>query len=73
MSWVELGPRPVPDQAAELEERHNLKGIALTGYGTEGDIARSRSTGFAVHLMKPVSMLALDAAIATVSPAVLQS
>jgi CheY-like chemotaxis protein len=57
---------------AELEERHGLKGIALTGYGMDGDIARSRATGFAVHLMKPVSMQALDAAIATVSPVVVE-
>jgi PAS domain S-box-containing protein len=58
---------------AELEERYGLKGIALTGYGMEGDVARSRATGFAVHLMKPVSMQSLDAAIAALSPAVLLS
>jgi PAS domain S-box-containing protein len=61
------------DLMAELEELYGLKGIALTGYGMDGDIARSRATGFAVHLMKPVSMQSLDAAIATVSPAVLQA
>jgi PAS domain S-box-containing protein len=59
------------DLMAELEELYNLKGIALTGYGMEGDIARSRATGFAVHLMKPVSMNALDAAITAVSTGVL--
>ena len=41
---------------AELEKRFGLRGIALTGYGTEGDIARSRATRFAVHLIKPVSI-----------------
>jgi len=61
------------DLMAELEERYGLKGIALTGYGMDGDVARSRATGFAVHLMKPVSMHALDAAIASLTPAVLQS
>jgi PAS domain S-box-containing protein len=61
------------DLMAELEGLYNLKGIALTGYGMEGDIARSRATGFAVHLMKPVSMNALDAAITAISTGVLLS
>jgi CheY-like chemotaxis protein len=30
--------------------------IALTGYGQEGDLARSRSVGFDHHLVKPVSL-----------------
>jgi PAS domain S-box-containing protein len=61
------------DLMAELEGLYSVKGIAMTGYGMDGDIARSRATGFSVHLMKPVSMQALDAAIANVSPTVLQS
>jgi CheY-like chemotaxis protein len=32
-----------------------LPSIALSGYGTEQDIARSRAAGFQVHLTKPVS------------------
>jgi DNA-binding response OmpR family regulator len=58
---------------AELEKRFGLKGIALTGYGTESDIARSRATGFAVHLIKPVSMQALDSAIASLTQAMVQA
>ena len=58
---------------AELDVRFQLKGIALTGYGTESDIARSLATGFLVHLTKPVSMQALDAAIASFSTAAVQS
>jgi PAS domain S-box-containing protein len=61
------------DLMSELEERFHLKGIALTGYGMESDIARSRATGFVVHLTKPVSMQALDAAIAALTPEVMQS
>ncbi len=52
---------------AEFRDRHGLKGIALTGYGMEEDIARSRSAGFVQHLTKPVRMQALDAALAAVS------
>jgi CheY-like chemotaxis protein len=58
---------------AELEELYNLKGIALTGYGAESDVARSRATGFAIHLMKPVGVQALDAAIAAISSAAAKS
>jgi PAS domain S-box-containing protein len=44
----------------------NLKGIALTGYGMEEDIARSRNAGFASHLIKPVRVQSLEAALAEV-------
>jgi CheY-like chemotaxis protein len=32
-----------------------LLSIALSGYGTEQDIAKSRAAGFQLHLTKPVS------------------
>lgn len=34
--------------------------IALSGYGTESDVARSRSAGFADHLVKPVDLDRLE-------------
>jgi CheY-like chemotaxis protein len=43
------------------------KGIALTGYGMEQDVARSQAAGFMVHLVKPVRVQALDDALATAS------
>jgi CheY-like chemotaxis protein len=51
-----------------IELRHNpkLKGIALTGYGMEEDIARSVAAGFAAHLTKPVGAQKLDEALAAV-------
>ena len=48
------------------ELRETVKGIAITGYGAEKDIAQSRAAGFAVHLTKPVAATALDQALATV-------
>ena len=49
---------------AELRERRpDLIGIALSGYGTEEDRARSRSAGFAEHLTKPVNVSVLEGAI----------
>lgn len=52
------------DLMAELRELHPLKGIALTGYGMDQDVMRSQSAGFAVHLTKPVTVQALDQALA---------
>jgi two-component system CheB/CheR fusion protein len=47
-----------------LKTRHGLKGIAMTGYGMEQDIARGLAAGFVRHLTKPVSIQQLEAAIA---------
>jgi two-component system CheB/CheR fusion protein len=45
---------------------HTLPGIALSGYGQEEDIQRSREAGFAVHLTKPVPRERLVEAITSV-------
>jgi two-component system CheB/CheR fusion protein len=55
------------DLMAMLHERHALKGIAMTGYGMEHDIARTRGAGFVAHLTKPITMQNLDSAIAAFS------
>ncbi|HTO04571.1 MAG TPA: ATP-binding protein, partial [Opitutus sp.] len=49
---------------AELREQQGLAGIALTGYGMSEDMDRSRAAGFVTHLTKPVSIAALDTALA---------
>ncbi|HEX6862100.1 MAG TPA: hypothetical protein VF414_04745, partial [Thermoanaerobaculia bacterium] len=46
-----------------LSSTYGLKGIALSGYGMEEDVLRSREAGFSKHLTKPVDMQALKAAI----------
>jgi CheY-like chemotaxis protein len=51
------------DLMVELRKRQNLRGIALTGYGMSEDMERSRQSGFATHLTKPVSVGALDHAL----------
>ena len=51
------------DLMVELRQRQNLRGIALTGYGMSEDMERSRQSGFATHLTKPVSIGALDHAL----------
>ncbi|HWP39782.1 MAG TPA: response regulator, partial [Tepidisphaeraceae bacterium] len=51
------------DLMRELRQMYHLKGIAVSGYGMEEDIRRSRDVGFSVHLTKPISLEKLQAAI----------
>jgi signal transduction histidine kinase/ActR/RegA family two-component response regulator len=53
------------DLMREFRDHYNLRGIALTGYGSQEDIERSEAAGFSTHLTKPVSMQALDCALTT--------
>ena len=58
------------DLMRELRARgHKFPGIALSGYGQEEDIQRSRQAGFAAHLTKPASreLVARAVAAATAS------
>lgn len=52
------------DLMVQFKQRFCGKGIALTGYGMEQDVSRSREAGFTTHLTKPVRMEALEAALA---------
>jgi PAS domain S-box-containing protein len=47
----------------ELSAKHGLRGIAMSGFGSEGDLRQSRAAGFLEHLVKPVDAKTLDAAI----------
>ena len=37
-----------------------IKGIALSGFGMDDDIARSQAAGFSEHLTKPVDFALLQ-------------
>jgi PAS domain S-box-containing protein len=50
----------------ELRDIYSLRGIALSGYGMDEDLKRARSSGFAVHLIKPVDFDQLRQAISEV-------
>lgn len=47
----------------QLRAQHDIKGIALSGFGMEGDQLRSKEVGFAMHMVKPVTIEALQKAI----------
>ena len=49
---------------ATLREERNLAGIAISGYGAQDDVARSRDAGFSRHITKPVTIGKLETAIA---------
>jgi PAS domain S-box-containing protein len=51
------------DVMREVKERSETPGIALSGYGADEDIRQSKAAGFAAHLVKPVNISALRAAI----------
>jgi signal transduction histidine kinase len=44
------------DLMRELSAEHVVKGIAMSGFGTEVDVQRSREAGFHTHLVKPVDV-----------------
>jgi CheY-like chemotaxis protein len=46
-----------------VRKRRPIKGIALSGFGMEEDIQRSREAGFSEHLTKPVDLRVLREAI----------
>jgi PAS domain S-box-containing protein len=39
-----------------LRDRHGLKGIAVSGYGMDEDVAQSHAAGFVHHLTKPFNL-----------------
>ena len=41
---------------AQWREQRPILGIALTGYGSQEDVRRSRAAGFHCHLVKPVDV-----------------
>lgn len=55
------------DLMRQLKQFHNLRGIALTGYGMTDDIVQSREAGFEEHLTKPVDLVKLESTIQRVA------
>jgi CheY-like chemotaxis protein len=55
------------DLIRKLLAERPIKGIALSGYGMEEDIQRSREAGFEEHLTKPINLQKLEATIQRVA------
>jgi PAS domain S-box-containing protein len=52
-----------------LREAQGVSGIALSGFGTDEDVAASMAAGFAAHLVKPIDWERLRAEIERLAPA----
>jgi len=55
------------DLMRELKERAGLRGICMSGHGSEEDVRRSISAGFAAHLIKPIDVPRLESLIEEVA------
>jgi CheY-like chemotaxis protein len=63
ISDIGLPDRSGYELMRELHESKGLRGIALSGFGMENDVTRSRAAGFSEHLTKPINFERLDEAI----------
>jgi len=46
-----------------LRATSSIRGIAISGFGMNGDVEKSMQAGFIEHLVKPVNLEKLEAAI----------
>jgi len=51
------------DIMRQMKERYGLRGIALSGFGTDEDLRQSHAAGFDQHLTKPIGVGGLRAAV----------
>jgi hypothetical protein len=56
------------DLMMQLRAIANVPGIAISGFGNNGDIERSLQAGFAEHLIKPIKLDKLEGAIERAVP-----
>jgi CheY-like chemotaxis protein len=54
------------DLLRTVRTQQPIRGIAISGFGMDADIGKSLEAGFAEHLVKPVKLEKLEAAIARV-------
>jgi PAS domain S-box-containing protein len=55
------------DLIRRLRSQRPIKGIAMSGYGMDDDIRKSREAGFSEHLVKPVDLVRLEQSIQRVT------
>jgi CheY-like chemotaxis protein len=57
------------DLMNELTRDYGLRGIALSGYGMDEDLARTKNAGFIAHLVKPIDVDRLNRVLEQAAPA----
>lgn len=68
LSDIELPDGSGLDLIRELSRSASFRAIAMSGYGSEEDLRRSVSAGFAEHLIKPITIASIDCAIRRTFP-----
>jgi len=63
ISDIGLPDRSGYELMRELQEKQNMRGIAISGFGMEHDINKARAAGFSEHLTKPINFERLEEAI----------
>jgi len=63
ISDIGLPDRTGYELMRELRASKGLRGIALSGFGTEHDVNKAREAGFSEHLTKPINFERLEEAI----------
>ena len=63
ISDIGLPDRTGYELMSELRKMKGLRGIALSGFGMDADVAKSHDVGFAEHLTKPINLERLEEAI----------
>lgn len=51
----------------KMKAQYSMSGIAISGYGMEDDLRKSREAGFSEHITKPANVAELDRAIRRVA------
>lgn len=55
------------DLMREILQRHDeIKGVALSGFGMEEDIRKSKEAGFLEHITKPVDFVTLESILSRI-------
>ena len=66
ISDIGLPDRSGYELMRELRATKGVPGIALSGFGSEDDIAKAREAGFAEHLTKPINFDRLEEAMQSI-------
>jgi PAS domain S-box-containing protein len=67
VSDIELGDGSGLELMRTVQSGRRIPGIALSGFGSDEDVALSRAAGFSAHLIKPVDIRRLTSAIEEVT------
>jgi signal transduction histidine kinase/CheY-like chemotaxis protein len=69
ISDIGLPDRSGLELMKEIATRHQIPGIAISGFGMDSDVAKSKAAGFEEHLTKPIDFEELDTVLQRIAHA----